>query len=140
MDSLIFLWKPMLLCDPLWVWDSPCIIGLGLNNECAGGCKGPWVTQVFDGRNQVTIYINIMGRIPTPLYYLLTAHCSIDVTSGIGDREGVGFPVPDVYHVCTLPQLILFGNMASRGTHINIVYCSINLYWCFNSWYLIRNF
>ena len=74
-----------------------------------------------------------MGRIPTPLYHLLMAHSFIDVMSRIGDKEGVGFPRLDIYHVCMPSLLISYGNMASRDIHINIVYCGFNSYWCSKS-------
>ena len=122
---MIFSWRPiLLLCDPLWVWDSPCVIGLGLNGKCAEGCR-----SLMDETRLLYIYIHIIGRIPSPLYYLLTTHCSIDVTFETGDREGVEFPVPDVCNVSTLLQLILFDNMASRGMHIKTVYCNFSLSW-----------
>ena len=61
-----------------------------------------------------------MDMISTSLDYLLITHCSINMTFRIGDREGVRFPILDIYHVCMLLQLILFGNMASRGTDIKV--------------------
>ena len=74
-----------------------------------------------------------MGRIPTPLYNLLTAHCSIDVTSGIGDKEGVGSPVPGVCICIRFVFAIGFvgdipGNMDLTGTHSYL--SEFLFYWC----------
>ena len=141
-DSLIIPWRPMLLLyDSLWVWDSLCIIGFGLNSECARGYKGHWWPRfLINGTRLLYIYIHIMGMISTSLDYLLMTHCSIDMTSRIGDREGVRFPILDVYHVCMLLQLILFGNMTSRGTNIN-VFIVVSIYICvLNSGCLICKF